>query len=365
MSKYEISLSNDYCPDWTVEDGIREILQNALDSPAQMVWSYENEILTVTSKGIDIPSKSLLLGCSGKRDDVDSVGGHGEGFKISTLVLLREGLDVVIRNGDRLWEPVFEYSEKYDTELLVVYESPLDCNTDLIFEVTGVTQEVFDVVLERCLYLHEDLGEVIETPKGRILKDIQGKVYVGGLWVMDEKSLLYSYDFNPDVLPLNRDRKAIDSWDLTWATSQMWEYVGSDAKGLREVATMLRDEVIDVKLGQHHYPDRIKNACYELFVEDNGDVLIATSNSEKDSLSTANKKVDFYSATPYISLVKGSTEYYKSLEESVVEEEEIPSVVEMIYEWRQKWMGHLPKEANDELSDLEDLMNEKGVSWDG
>lgn len=31
MNRFELSLHPDYVPDWTMVDGIREILQNALD----------------------------------------------------------------------------------------------------------------------------------------------------------------------------------------------------------------------------------------------------------------------------------------------------------------------------------------------
>lgn len=74
MSKFELSISPDYVPNWTVVDGVRELFQNALDQQTllpnnEMFFSYENEILRVGNKSSVLGINTLLLGASTKRED--------------------------------------------------------------------------------------------------------------------------------------------------------------------------------------------------------------------------------------------------------------------------------------------------------
>lgn len=43
MKKYPLSLSPDYCMDWTPADAIRELLANSLDDPSKFKYSFDGE----------------------------------------------------------------------------------------------------------------------------------------------------------------------------------------------------------------------------------------------------------------------------------------------------------------------------------
>jgi hypothetical protein len=80
-----------------------------------------------------------LLGTTSKAGNKDAIGSFGEGYKIAMLVLTREEYIVEIDNGEKRWTPEFEYSRKYDEELLVIKETKLPYkNKGLTFRVIGL-----------------------------------------------------------------------------------------------------------------------------------------------------------------------------------------------------------------------------------
>ena len=89
MKKYWTSLTSTYVPDWSAPEAIREILQNFLDSPAAFEYDFSGGSLEFVNKRITLHQSTILIGSSSKRDEIDSVGGKGEGYKLACLVLLR------------------------------------------------------------------------------------------------------------------------------------------------------------------------------------------------------------------------------------------------------------------------------------
>ena len=105
MSRYELSISMDYVSNWTYIEAIREIFQNALDEQTvnkdnKMFVEYDKDscVLRICNKKGCLDKNSLLLGVSSKRDDSSTIGQHGEGYKIATVVLLRNGHNIKIYN---------------------------------------------------------------------------------------------------------------------------------------------------------------------------------------------------------------------------------------------------------------------------
>lgn len=71
MTKYELSLTKDYVPGWTLTDAMRELFQNAVDQEVTvpgntMFWEYHEEIESfhIGNKLSILEPKSLLLGAS-------------------------------------------------------------------------------------------------------------------------------------------------------------------------------------------------------------------------------------------------------------------------------------------------------------
>lgn len=366
MKRYELSITKGYCSDWTIENALREIFQNQLDSQAEGSHSYENDQLKITSYGVSIPAKTLLMGVTTKRGDNDSVGGKGEGFKLAVGILLREGLEVEILNGSVKWVPSFQYSSAFEEDILVIDEHDIPQNYDLTFVVNGVTEDVWDNVVEQCLYLRTDITDTLECSSGTVIKDFGGKIYVGGLFVTDEPTLQFSYDFHPSILKLNRDRKSVDNWNLLWETSRILEEVMEP----NEIATLMELGVTDVKSGSHHYGSSIKDACYDLFKEkSNENCVVVDYEMDKEEAK------DRYKATPVIlnsssfaTLVKDSSSYRSYLEEvkrDDVGDEDQRDVLEVIYDLKDSLIASLSTDDIDEFQKVIDMFEERGVSWDG
>lgn len=230
MSRYELGMSMDYVSHWTVVDAVREIFQNSLDEEIQnpenkWYFNYDNETetLRVGNKLSVLDTSSLLLGKSSKRDDNKTIGQYGEGYKVATVVLLRNGCGLTVYNYNEkcVWKARVIKSRRYnenicvfDVEKMLFFEKVPE--NSLIFEITGISEEMISNIKERNLWLQEDLGEVIETESGKILKDskYKGKLFVKGLYVCDNNSLNYGYDLEPSLVKLDRDRGLIESFDL-------------------------------------------------------------------------------------------------------------------------------------------------------
>ena len=242
MSKYELSLAPDYVPEWGVVEAVRELFQNAIDQQTTlpdnaMFFNYdaEKQLLSVGNKNSALEVKTLLLGSTTKANDSKTIGQHGEGYKVATLVLTRLGKVVTFYNyGAReVWRPRFVKSRRYGTQVLTffvdkkyIWQSVPDNN--LLIEIEGITPEEYAKIVESNLHL-QDVGDVIETPRGRILEDekFKGKVFVNGLFVCKYEPYQYGYDFKPEYIKLDRDRKLVSDFDLQWLSSIMWAQSGA------------------------------------------------------------------------------------------------------------------------------------------
>lgn len=355
MKKYPLSLSPDYCNDWTPADALREIIQNCLDSEAPFEYGYDGDTAKFTSKNTTLSSSTLLLGNTSKRGDSESVGGYGEGYKIALLVLCREGFKVVIENGNKTWLPMYEYNDLFESQALVIYEElTQSMNQDLTFIVEGIDEDTWEETKERCLYLQEDLGEVIETEDGTILKDIEGKLFVGGLYISDT-ALRYSYDFHPSKLKLNRDRRSVSGFELEWATSIMW----AKANKADEVAEHVHNNIPDVQYFETHayksYDN--KDAIFALYKEKyDGKVLADNYQEQTDFEERGIKNVIVLGNSQFTKIVRSHSDY----EEPEPEEPEM-SPVEMLEDLLLE-TNYLDLKEN--LEKVIDKFNDKGVSWD-
>jgi len=367
LKKYPLSLSADYCSGWTVANAIREILQNCLDSPAPFEYCFDGDILELTSKNVELPSSTLLLGNSGKRNDPSSVGGFGEGYKIALLILVREGFDVEIRNGSKIWIPSYEYSELFECEVLTITEEYLGGNSDLTFVINGINDEIREEIKHDCLYLQEDLGEVLEGTIGRILKDVKNKLYVGGLFVTDIKGYEYSFDFKPQYLTLNRDRKTVESWDLNYNTSKLIKEVLDPT----EIAKLVENNTQDIQNLQHRDKlEEVADVLYDRLTEEYGqDVVVAQYHSDsKDLEDLGYKNVVSLSHTNYHSIIQKSPKYQASFEKITEDlnlpEEDTRSPVELLEHWYEHESesgdcGHWIK-----FEKMLEVFKSRGVSWD-
>ena len=236
MSKIELTIAPNYVPSWTIVDAVRELFQNALDQEKQhpankASWSYNKEsgTLTISNATSKLTAGSLLLGQTTKNGDLNTIGQFGEGYKIATLVLLRNNKQVTFYNyGAReIWRPRFVKSRRFGTDILTFFiEKPKIWETvpsaDLTIEVSGITpKEYYDMIVPSNLHLRVDYVTMHKTEYGDIIS-LPGKVFVNGLYVCDYEPYAYGYNFKPEHIKLDRDRKMVSDFDLRWMASKMW-----------------------------------------------------------------------------------------------------------------------------------------------
>lgn len=295
MGKFELSLASNYVADWTIADAVREYFQNALDQEAtqednKMFVHYDGvHLLQIGNKKSVLSAKTLLLGATTKQDDDKTIGQFGEGYKIATLVALRCAKQVTFYNYGKkeIWKPRMVKSRRYEgAEVLTFFTEKFIWNkpphNNLIIAVDGISPEEWELIKENNLHLQEDIGEIIQTSKGRILKadKYKGKIFVNGLYVRTEKDMDFGYDILPKYLKLDRDRKMVSTFDLQWFTSTMWSEVKSE-----EIVEVAKKGSGDAKyLGAQSYSSvqpMAAFAAHKIFREEHGDKAIPVSNQEE------------------------------------------------------------------------------------
>lgn len=238
MKTRELGMELSYAGNWTPVDAIREFFQNAIDEAQvnpENTWFYsyseEDETLRVGNKLGQLETRSLLLGSSTKRDDVATIGKHGEGYKVGTNVLLRNNINVTVFNYNKkeIWHSRVVNSRTYNTAIGVfdiekvgILKSVPENN--LVFEISPVSSELWKEVIESNLWLQsEEIGETIQGEKGRVLLNpkYKGKLYVKGLYVCSKPQMQFGWDLTPELINLDRDRGLVDSFDLQYSLGKV------------------------------------------------------------------------------------------------------------------------------------------------
>lgn len=285
MKTYALPLAVDYVGHWGVVEAVRELLQNAIDSDSPFVCQFDEELgtLRINSRDAVLEPKTLLLGTTTKRNDGSKIGSFGEGYKLALLVLVREGYSVQVLNGDSSWTPRISYSEEFECNQLFIDVEDIEDNIGLSFDIIGLTPDDIVAIKESCLAISPFMGETIEGYTGDILVDLPGKLYVGDLFVCNTE-LKHSYNFKPEHLTLDRDRKSVSDFDLKWQTGQLWAKADSD----KHLAEMISSGASDVAYTKHtsmaEISDEVKHLCYEDFISRNPGAIIAENGAHKSEL---------------------------------------------------------------------------------
>ena len=230
---YELTLTSTYVSDWTFSDAMRELIQNGIDQEKvdkdkSFSISYDkmNHSIKLTNDKSSLKVSTLLLGKTSKANDDDTVGQFGEGYKIASLVLNRLGKTFTIFNNEKneIWTSRFKNSEKWKEKILAFYISKKDTDeSGLCIEVGNVTYGEWKDLYDLWLGFQGEYDKS-ETSYGEILTDedeYSGKIYVNGLYVMEKEDMQFGYNFKPEYMRLERDRKTCSGWDLGEYTSLM------------------------------------------------------------------------------------------------------------------------------------------------
>lgn len=354
--KFELSLAPSYVSHWTYVEGIRELIQNAIDAgDPQVYYDAEDQRLTVFNAQGNLSTQTLLLGVTSKVGDVDKIGHFGEGYKIALLVLTRKGLPCGILNGQTQehWVASLERSRKYKEKVLTIRTSPLAQAEGITFYVDNITEEMYDDLQQHFLILREKPVSMINTSLGDLILDEQeaGNVYVSGLFVSHMNGFKYGYSFNPSILRLDRDRKAVGEFELAWNTSRMWSYIDIPER----VELITHDIYQDCRYIYNNHikaQQTLENAVRETFKETYGDKAIpVTTQAESDRIKEKfGGEVETIIASPQtVQLVSDQIE--KELEKTITVIEKL-STYEKLCNWVEKYQDNITEEMQEELDEI-------------
>ena len=293
MPRFELTINPEYVPHWSIQDALRELIQNALDevtinSENDIDIDWNNNVLCISTKNASLNKASLLIGSSTKRTNSSTIGKEGEGYKLACLVLTRNNNNVIIHNyhEKEKWIPKIIKSRRYNSKLLVIdtekfiWSNPP--NHDLTFEVQGITKEDYNELIKRTLYLQGKAYKSIKTENyGEVLLDDhqKGRIYVNGLYITTIKDKLkYGYSFHPSKIELDRDRRTVSNFNLSWATSLLWSRI-SYTKNISKLYELIKEGYMDVEYIQSTGINQtIVENQYENFVNQNGITSYPVSN---------------------------------------------------------------------------------------
>lgn len=292
----ELSLGKNYVSDWKLWEAIRELLQNAQDAekeghPMRIDYDNDDYTLTIKTTGKSLDVSSLVLGNSVKGTD-NAIGKYGEGYKLALLVLLRLGKSVKIYTTNETWIPKFVYSETYKTDVLAIERLQQDDSTQdeyIIFEIGPINMSELHELQIKSLRMHDDLRALsskrVDCEYGQILLDerFASRFYVEGLYIQTDENFKYGYSFNADVVDLDRDRRAINYYDLCELTTKS---LMTQTEDFEIVETSITKKTHDSKDLQYFY-----NQASSEFKEGFADHYIEKHNHSKDTFFGTEKEV--------------------------------------------------------------------------
>lgn len=305
MRRFELGMCMNYVSHWGKPEAVREFFQNARDESVEhpeneMLFDYseEDQRITIANKNSVLEFNTLLLGKSSKTGNANLTGEYGEGYKVATVVLLRNNCNVTIYNNKagEIWEAKKVNSRRYNEEIAVFdvtkstgwfrpKKSKEDMN--LVITIDGITPEDFEIIKKNTLLIR-DIGKYFENPVmgyGKLLLESceAGRIYVNGLYVCDEPALRYGYDFHSSELRLGRDRDIARQVDMLNACSYLAIRVApskfiadnldcEDFKYTTEFSFNYKNET--------KKKEEVKSIVTEKFINKNGNNAIPVKNIE-------------------------------------------------------------------------------------
>lgn len=302
----ELSISKNYVSSWGFWEAMREILQNAIDENTlghELNISIKDEMnskksIQIFNKNAYLPVESLVLGNSTKSDDDETIGKYGEGYKLALVVLLRLGYEVFIGVGRDLWVPTFSKSTTLNCEVLkikVLKNVNKMAPNGTTFYIGGLSISDINILSTNCLQFgainHKVPKKMIDTDYGKLLLDdnYKGKFYVEGLFIQDDNNFKYGYSFDSYQVDLDRDRRAINYYDLLQLTtnsllSQTEDFtivetaIVHKEKDVKELTDFYTEASNDFAVGYANYFMEKNNLDEDTFVGTEKEVKVSGSS---------------------------------------------------------------------------------------
>ena len=237
MAKLKYPISFNY-RNWGPWEALRDLIQNTLDAGDAgdkiKVWRSANGTINLVNEGTALTRGDLVLGESSKRGS-KMRGRKGEGMKIACLALVKMGCAVKIRTGEEIWIPRAEDLPEFGGKTCLVIETKAATPFPGVkIEIDGFSREAFDqamsLIIDNRIPGAAKPAKIVKTTSGSVIVDpnFAGKLFVGGLFVADlsravDQPFVYGFNYDPDRLELDSDRKLADPWVLRYAIGSAME----------------------------------------------------------------------------------------------------------------------------------------------
>ena len=223
MARIALSVSAEYLPAWGAYEGLRELVQNFIDSSDDSGIKGEIRFEGGTARGTvflvnpgakPLTREALLFGVTSKADREDQRGQFGEGMKVGTLALVRDGRAVTIRTQEETWSASLQASPDFGGRRVLTFDTrKRAAGVDQVeVEIGPVTREEWSKIQASFLFMQG--VESSKSAYGSVLTsaDHLSTVFAKGILVKKIEGMRWGYDLSQ--ITLNRDRSMIDEYDV-------------------------------------------------------------------------------------------------------------------------------------------------------
>lgn len=212
----ETGLTKNYVPKWTIEQGLKEAMQNIAygaiksERPAKIYYDSKFESWAIRDWYKGFGKQYLYIGESEQRDDSEGMGNFGEGWKIFLLVMSRNGIKHMVSTvGFDFWGTI-EHTV-HGTEVLRIHVEKNDSKKGTKV-YADVSEESWRNAAKSFAYLNGIDKEYISN--NLMLPGRSGELYIQGVRIEKDKesnplNIYYSYNLTQREL-MNRDRSHVD-----------------------------------------------------------------------------------------------------------------------------------------------------------
>ena len=313
---YKTNFSRGCFHHWTPSKAIAEYISNWLDSDGEQSYEFGEDYLILENKDIRVSNKLLMMGMSDKRDDTSKRGMFGVGSIQALVVLTDLNYEVSISNDDVMWTTSFEHCENFNEEVLIVTETAQNPTGNFSVCISGLTEDILDEVKQRCLEFQEREA-LFSTKYGDVIAhgEDNGEIFCGDMYVCENKSFKYSYNFAPKVLPLNQDRNSASQWEISRLTAKIWKQCPDKELLVAAIKSKKADceYVMDSWYTQDSSDLSVSEEFGEEFVTKYENHIVTSDFEDYEELIKCGNKVKYLDNSNQVKAIKQSTAYTEML----------------------------------------------------
>lgn len=291
MARIALSVSSDYLPAWGAYEGLRELVQNFIDSSDDSGVKGEIRFEGGTARGTvflvnpgakPLTREALLFGVTSKADREDQRGQFGEGMKVGTLALVRDGRAVTIRTQEETWSASLQASPDFGGRKVLTFDTRKRAKgvDQVEVEIGPVTREEWSKIQASFLFMQG--VESSKSTYGSVLTSVDhlSTVFAKGILVKKIEGMRYGYDLSQ--ITLNRDRSMIDEYDVrSHVVNILSEQYSTGKIALDTFIDMFNQNTWETSYGYAwQYADVIPDIVKKLVRASGAKSVITSSNDE-------------------------------------------------------------------------------------